>query len=346
MAKRIKDIAAALGVAPLGDAELEVVRLAEPASAGTSDLALAMTPAYSDALARSKARAAIVWPGAAWKALGLEAAIPVPRARLAMAQLTQSFDQRPAMIGLHKTAVIDASAMVSENSSVGALTVIGKDVAVDPDTWIGSQVSIADGVRIGRNCQIHPGVRIGRNVRIGDGVILHPGVVIGADGFSFVTATPSNEERAVLSAGRAPLSPHEDATRHRIHSLGSVVIEAQVEIGANSTVDAGTIRATRIGAGTKIDNLVQVGHNVTIGRDCVLCAQAAVAGSARLGDRVVMGGKSGIRDNVTIGQDVVLGGGAIVLSDVADGMFMMGYPAAPMPEHRAGLRALRNLIRK
>ena len=139
------------------------------------------------------------------------------------------------------------------------------------------------------------------------------------------------------------MDPPKDAKRHRIHSLGGVLIGSDVEIGANSTVDAGTIRATQVGRGCKIDNLVQVGHNVILGEDCVLCAQAAVAGSARLGDRVVMGGKSGIRDNISVGADVVLAGGAIVLGHVKPGLFMMGYPALQMSEHRAQQKALRRL---
>jgi UDP-3-O-[3-hydroxymyristoyl] glucosamine N-acyltransferase len=125
-----------------------------------------------------------------------------------------------------------------------------------------------------------------------------------------------------------------------------VKIGDNVEIGANSTVDAGTIRATRIGNGCKIDNLVQVGHNVILGDDCLLCAQAAIAGSSVLGARVILGGKSGVADNLTIGRDVVAGGGAIVLADVADGIFVSGHPAQPTHEYRAGLKALRRLIKR
>lgn len=343
MAHRIGDIAAALGAQALGDAELLVTRLAEPGQAGADDLALAMSPSYASALAGSKARAAIIWDGADWQKLGLVGAISVPRARLAMAQLTQAFDHPQRVTGTHETAVIDPSSHVTEGTSLGAFSVIGANAMVGRGTWIDAHVTIAQGARIGQGCIIHAGVRIGRNVQIGDNVILQPGVVIGADGFSFVTAELSNEERAFVSRGRRPLDPPKDATRHRIYSLGSVVIGNDVEVGANSTIDAGTIRPTRVGRGTKIDNLVQVGHNVTIGDDCVLCAQAAVAGSSRLGDRVVMGGKSGIKDNVTVGRDVVLGGGAVVLGPVPDGAFMMGYPAVPMPEYRNRIKGLRRI---
>ena len=129
----------------------------------------------------------------------------------------------------------------------------------------------------------------------------------------------------------------------RIPNAG-IEIGDDVEIGAVSTVDAGTIRATKIGTGTKIDNLVQVGHNVIVGMHCLLCAQTAVAGSAVIGDRCVLGGKSGIADNLKIGADSVIGGAAIVLSDVPAGSFMMGYPAQPMMTYRARERSLRQAI--
>jgi len=348
MGLRISDIAAALEAEAFGAVDLLVTRPAEPASAGRDELALAMSPAYADALASSEAQAAIVWQGCDWQALGLQAAIEVPRARLAMARLTQAFDRDEQPTGIHETAVIAPSATLGADVSVGPFAVIGDDVSIADGAVIGAHCSIAQGARIGHATRLFDGVRIGRAVQIGARVILQPNAVIGADGFSFVTAIPSNEERVVGTMGRTPLLPPNDAVRHRIHSLGSVEIGDDVEVGANSTIDAGTIRATRVGRGTKIDNLVQVGHNVVLGEDCVLCAQAAVAGSAKLGDRVVMGGKSGIRDNVSVGADVVLGGGAIVLGHVDAGSFMMGYPAHNMPEHRAqqkGLRRLPQLLR-
>ncbi len=342
MAMTINDIAAALGAQVQGDGDLEVDRPAEPAAARRGDLALAMTPAWGEALGLTEARAALVWPGADWRAFGLEAVIEVPRARLAMAQLTQAFDTVPAVTGVHPTAQIDPTASIGENVSIGAFCVIGPAAVIGAGTWIDAHVTLAENVNLGADCQVFAGVRIGRNVVVGNRCILQPNAVIGADGFSFVTETASNEERAFQGMGRAPLSPPDDARRHRIHSLGSVVLGDDVELGGGSTIDAGTIRPTKVGRGTKIDNLVQVGHNVVLGEDCVLCAQAAVAGSAQIGDRVVMGGKSGIKDNITIGADVVLGGAAIVLSNVEDGAFMMGYPAQTMPSYRAQLKSIRH----
>jgi len=343
MVLRIGQIAKELGAEAFGNENLLIHGLAELAMATERDLALAMSSKYEAALETTRAKAAVVWKGADWEALGLEAAITVPRPRLAMSGLTQVFEPGLIYDGIHPTAIIDETADIGAGCHIGPFAVIGPKVRIGRNSWIGAHASITGGSEIGETSILFEGVRIGRRVQIGARAVIHPNVVIGADGFSFVTQDHSNEERAVLRAGNRPLDPPKDATRHRIHSLGGVLIGPDVEIGANSTVDAGTIRATQIGRGTKIDNLVQVGHNVVLGEDCVLCAQAAVAGSAKLGDRVVMGGKSGIRDNVSIGHDVVLAGGAIVLSNVEPGRFMMGYPALEMKEFRAQQKALKRL---
>ena len=346
MAYTVEHIATRLQAAFHGDGTLSVDSVAEPASAGQRDLALALTPAYAADLARGQAQAAILWPGADWQALGLKAAIIAPRGRLAMARLTGLMDAGPDWpAGIHPTALIDPTAQIGADVAIGPFCVIGAGVAIGQATRIGAYVSIGAGAQIGPGGIMHPGVRIGQRVQIGARVILHPNVVIGADGFSFVTATPSYSETARLHLGRGPVTVPDDPTWHRIHSLGGVIIGDDVEIGAGSTVDAGTIRPTQVGRGTKIDNLVQVGHNVVIGQDCLLCAQVGVAGSSVLGDRVVLGGKTGVADNLTIGSDVVTGGGTIVLSNVASGRVMMGYPAVAMDSHIASYKALRRLPR-
>ena len=345
MVHSVKEIAAALKAEAFGAVDLLVNSAAEPASAGPDDLALAMTPAYGAALAQGRARAAVVWPGADWQALGLDAAIVAPRARLAMAGLTQMLDQPLGDGGISPHAAIDPTAQIGANVTIGAFTVVGADAVIGDNTWIADQVSVAQGVRIGAGCQIHAGVRLRRGVHLGARVILQPNAAIGGDGFSFVTAEPSNVEKARETLGEAPTEIPSDPTWYRIHSLGGVIIADDVEVGANSSVDAGTIRATRIGAGTKIDSLVQVGHNVIVGEHCLLCAQAGVAGSTVLGDRVVVGGKAGVADNLIVGDDVVLGGGSVVLSNVPKGRVMMGYPATKMATHIEGYKALRRLPR-
>ncbi|UWQ98086.1 UDP-3-O-(3-hydroxymyristoyl)glucosamine N-acyltransferase [Rhodobacteraceae bacterium S2214] len=342
MTQTIATIAQALGAQVLGDGTVAVQGLSEPASAGPDDLALAMSPRYGEALKTSDAVAAIVWADADWQALGLKAAIVVPRPRLAMSVLTQMMDKPLIGQGIHPSAIIDPSATIAEGVSIGPFCVVGADAVIGADTTIAEHVSIGAGAMVGARGEIHAGVRIGRNVRIGDRAILHPNVVIGADGFSFVTATPSIAEIGRRTLGKTAFEASDDAIQHRIHSLGSVVLGDHVEVGANATIDAGTIRPTQVGRGTKIDNLVQVGHNVIVGEDCLLCAQTAVAGSAVIGDRSILGGKSGVADNISIGSDCLLGGAAIVLGNTPRGSFMMGYPAKPMLTFRAEQRALRD----
>jgi UDP-3-O-[3-hydroxymyristoyl] glucosamine N-acyltransferase len=198
---------------------------------------------------------------------------------------------------------------------------------------------------LGADCRLGAGVRIGRRVCLGDRVIVQPGAVIGGDGFSFVTEELSNVERARSLLGAERLAPPGDATWHRIHSLGGVEIGDDVEIGANACIDAGTIRPTRVGRGTKIDNLVQIGHNVTLGEDCLICGMAGIAGSSVIGDRAVLGGASGVNDNISIGADAVLAMGTMAIARVPPGAVVMGYPAMPMPAHLASYRALRRLPR-
>lgn len=339
MSLTVGSLAAAMGAVAEGDLTLPLDGAAEPGSAGPRHLALALSVRWIEALSQGQARVALVPPGTDWRSLGLDAAILAPRGRLAMARLTQALDvESPAVT--HPTAVCEGDA---RGVTLGAFAWIGAGAEVGAGTRIGAQVTIAPGARIGRDGRIGDGVRIGRNVRIGDRVVIQPGAVIGGDGFSFVTAEPSHVEVARRSLGRRPPPVLADPTWHRIHSLGGVEIGDDVEIGANSTVDAGTIRPTRIGSGTKIDNLVQVGHNVVLGRDCLLCAQAAVAGSTVIGDRTVLGGQAGIGDNLTVGDDVVVTGAAVVLSSVAAGQVVMGYPAQPIAEELARYRLWRRL---
>ncbi|MBS1303671.1 UDP-3-O-(3-hydroxymyristoyl)glucosamine N-acyltransferase [Loktanella sp. SALINAS62] len=343
MTLTIAQIAQALGTVAHGDTSLCVNRPAEPAQAGPDDLALAMSRNYADALRNSRARAAIVWDGADLSDLGLEAAITVPRARLAMAHLTQAFDPRPRIGGIHPTSVIDPSAKLGADVTMGPFAVLGADVTLGDRCRIEAHSSVAEGATLGDDCWLHAGVRIGRNCHLGDRVIVQPNAVIGSDGFSYVTTDPANEERAFRTMGRTPLTPPVDGTRHRIHSLGGVVLGDDVEVGSNTTIDAGTIRPTRIGRGTKIDNQVQIGHNCVLGQDCIVCGHAGLAGSGTFGDRCVMGGKTGTKDHITVGNDVVMGGGTNVFNDFPNGVFIMGDPAMEMPDHRIRQKAIRRL---
>ncbi|MBF9033425.1 UDP-3-O-(3-hydroxymyristoyl)glucosamine N-acyltransferase [Rhodobacterales bacterium HKCCE2091] len=345
MAYSIADIAAALGAEALGDGSITVTGAAEPAAAGPGDLALAMKPEYADGLAKGGARAALIADGMDWKALGLEAAIIAPRPRYAMSGLTRMLDPGPAIApGIHPTAVVDRSAEIGIGAAIGPFVVIGAGVAIGTNARIGPHATIAEGARIGHDALIHAGVRIGARVRIGDRVILQPGAVIGGDGFSFVTPEKSQVETARESLGRQD-GAQAPQSWTRIHSLGSVRIGDDVEIGANSAIDRGTVADTEIGDGTKLDNLVHIGHNVRIGRDCLICGQVGMAGSARVGDRVVLAGQCGVSDNIVIGDDVIGAGATKIFSNVPPGRMLMGMPAVKMETHVEMYKALRRLPR-
>ncbi|QGX98157.1 UDP-3-O-(3-hydroxymyristoyl)glucosamine N-acyltransferase [Roseovarius faecimaris] len=330
MAHSVKEIAAALEAEAFGAVDIEVTGAAEPADAGATDLALAMKPAYAEALGQGQARAAMLWAGADWQALGLEAAILVPRPRYAMAGLTQMLDPGEGWEAgvVHPSAVIDPGAELGEGVTVGPLAVIARGARIGAGSVIGPQCFVGVGAEIGEGCTLREGARVAARVRLGRGVILQPGAVIGGDGFSYVTPEVSAIEKV-----RETLKDTGDAEAQayaRIHSLGSVWLQDGVEVGANTTIDRGTIRDTVIGARTKIDNLVQIGHNCITGTDCLICGMAGLAGSVTLGDNVVMGGRSAVADNTRIGSNVVLSGGTKVISNVPDGRVMMGYPATKM----------------
>ncbi|MEQ9037372.1 MAG: UDP-3-O-(3-hydroxymyristoyl)glucosamine N-acyltransferase [Silicimonas sp.] len=340
----VEEIARALEAKVFGIPDIAVTGAAEPAMAGPSDLALAMDPKYAEGLAAGRARAAIVWDGADWQALGLEAAIVVPRPRYAMSGLTALLDPGPEIApGIHASAVIDPSAEVGEGAAIGPLVVIGPRVRIGPGARIAPHVSIAEDAVIGEKALLHAGVRIGARVIIGDRFICQPGAVIGADGFSFVTPEKSRVEEARASLGAETQA--RNASWTRIHSLGTVQIGDDVEIGANSTIDRGTIRATVIGHRTKLDNLVHIGHNVEVGEDTLLCGQVGIAGSTRIGNRVVMGGQCGVNDNIFVGDDVVAGGATKVFTNVPAGRVVLGYPAMKMEQYLEASRNWRRLPR-
>lgn len=340
----IGSIAATLGARAEGDLSLVVTGASEPATAGPDDLALAMSERYAGGLALGKARAALLWPGADWQAMGLKAAIFVTRPRLAMAGLTRALDRGPEItVGIHPSCVIDPSAVIGEAASIGPFCHIGPRTRIGTRARIEGNVTIAEGARIGDDALILTGVRIGARVQIGDRFVCQPGAVIGSDGFSFVTEEKSAAEEARETLGER-LTPR-DQPWQRIHSLGTVDIGDDVEIGANCTIDRGTIRATRIGAGTKIDNLVHIGHNVEVGKDCLLCGQVGIAGSSRIGDRVVLGGQTGVVDNIFIGSDVVSGGGTLIYSNVPAGRAILGVPAIKMDAQIETWKNMRRLGR-
>lgn len=336
---RIDAIAQKTGLTLLGDGSVRVRRPAEPASAASDDLALAMSMDYADALRASKARAAIVWGEIDLEEYGLSAALVAARPRIALAGVTAEFQHRSEIApGIHPSAIIEAGAEIGEGAAIGAFAVIGAGASIGPGAIIGAHATIGAGAAIGDQALLHAGVRIGARCRIGARFIAQPNAVIGADGFSFEPLGRGNNR----ASGDAPAGDESPRKWLRIHSLAAVEIGDDVEIGSAACIDRGTIAPTRIGSGTKIDNLVQIGHNVQVGADCLLCAQVGVAGSTVIGDRAVIGGKVGIPDHVTIGADVVIAAGSLVAGDLAGQAVYMGIPAVPR------MQALRqmNMVRR
>ncbi|MFV2002457.1 MAG: UDP-3-O-(3-hydroxymyristoyl)glucosamine N-acyltransferase [Paracoccaceae bacterium] len=324
----VNEIARAMSAVVAGDGDIRISSASEPDKARADQLAIAMDKRFAEGLSRGSARAAVLWRNADWQSYGLEAAILVARPRLAMAALTSHLkDTAAPPAGVHPTAVIDPGAELAPDVSIGAFVVIGAGVVVGARACIGAHTSIGPGSRIGAGAQIQEGVRIGPAVTIGKRFVAHPGVVIGSDGFSF---TPTGEAE-------------NDGGWAKIHSLGGVTIGDDIQIGANSNVDAGTIRATSIGDGTKIDALVHIAHNVQIGANCLLCGQVGIAGSARLGDNVILAGHCAVHDNITIGDGVIAGGASKIMSNVAPGRKLLGYPATDLDAQIASYKAFRRL---
>lgn len=344
MAYTIGQLAQSLGAEIQGDKTIEITSAAEPASAAADQLAMAMSPKFAQHLGQGNARAAMLWVGADWQAMGLEAAILVARPRLAMAGLTQILDPGQGEApGIHPTAVIDPSATLGDDLSIGPFVCIGARTKIGSNSVIGAGCVIGADVELGQGSYLRDQVSIGARARIGDRFMAQSGTRIGCDGFSFVTPeTSAAEEARNTMADQTKAKPQSYV---RIHSLGAVVIGDDVEIGANCTIDNGTIRNTEIGNGTKMDNMVHIGHNCRIGTDCLLCGQSGLSGSVDLGNFVILGGQSGVTDNVFVADRAIISGATKVLSNVPEGRIMMGYPAVKMDLHTAIYKAQRRLPR-
>ncbi|WP_113912806.1 UDP-3-O-(3-hydroxymyristoyl)glucosamine N-acyltransferase [Roseovarius dicentrarchi] len=344
MSYTIEQIATALGAPAFGATDIRVSALAEPADAAADQLALATKPEYAAALPQGRARAALLWEGADWQALELEAAIIAPRPRYAMSGLTAMMDLGEGWgDGIHPSAVIDDSAVLGAGVHVGPLAVIGPRAQIGAGCRIGPQAFIGADAVIGENGLIREGVRIAARVRIGARVILNPGAVLGGDGFSFVTPEKSGVESVRETLGDQGGAAAQSYVR--IHSLGSVRLGDDVEVGANAAIDRGTVRDTVIGDRTKIDTLVMVAHNVVVGTDTLLCGLVGIAGSSRIGNNVVLAGQVGVGDNLFVGDNVIAGGGTKILSNVPAGRVILGYPAMKMDSHIDMYKHMRRLGR-
>jgi UDP-3-O-[3-hydroxymyristoyl] glucosamine N-acyltransferase len=324
--KTLGEIAECLEGTLNGDGSLEIERVVHPALAcGPRDLALLLSSNATKYLGSEELENAVgpeeVDPGK------IKNWISVKRPRLALARLMELFE-RPVYSppGIHPTAVIDTTAKIGENVQIGPHCWVGPETVVGDGTRIISNVTVGANVVLGRKCLIHAGARIGDRCEIGSRVIIQPNAIIGGDGFAFVTA-----ERGSVEDVRAKKQINSFNTEIvRINSIGNVVLEDDVEIGSGTCVDRGTIGETRIGQGSKLDNLIQVGHNATIGRNCLVVAQVGLGGSSQLGDRAVMGGQSGLPDHTSVGDDSVVYAQTGISENIPERQLVGGTPAMPL----------------
>ena len=287
---RLSDVASALNGELVGDGSATVTRAVHPAEASSPcDLALAMGKHMLDSLESSEARFAVLSEDSELPARKLEGYIVVKRPRYAMAGLTDMFELPVhAPDGIHSAAVVEPDATIEEGVRIGPFTYVASGAVVGAGAVLMSNVTVGAGARIGEGSLLHAGARIGERVEIGARAIIHQNASIGADGFSFVTPQEGAAEEA--RGGMTDKITAQNTNLVRINSLGTVALGDDVEIGACTSIDRGTVSATRIGNNTKIDDLVMIGHNVIVGENCMICGQVGIAGSTVIGDRVVLAG--------------------------------------------------------
>ena len=315
-------IADLVGGALHGDATVEVRALAPLDRATPSDLSFLANARYAPLYERTQASAVLIAPEFADLATTAAARIVVARPHDAMLAVLPSLYRLPARTpGVHATARIGRGVSLGEDVTIGAYAVIGDGATIGERAWLDAHVAVGAGVAIGADARLFPSVTLYSGTTLGARVTVHAGARIGSDGFGYV---------------------FRNGIHDKIPHVGRCILESDVEIGANTTIDRGSIDDTVIGAGTKIDNLVQVGHNVRIGRLCLIMAQVGIAGSARLGDGVVIAGQAGLGGHITIGDRARIAGQSGVFGDVPAGETWSGYPARP---HRQSLRASAAMLR-
>ena len=318
--------------------DVTITKIAPPMLADENTLALALGEEEIENLSKTKAKAALVPLGVNIDGFST---IEVERPRLAMMKLITMFYEAPQTNeGVHPTAVVHPDAKIGVNVSLGANVVVAKGAVVGDNTKILPNCYIGNGAVVGKDCFFHPGVNVGDRVQIGDKCIFHHGVSLGADGFSFVTENPNNIEQA-RKDGEIKDSQQEHVI-FKINSIGSVVIGNNVEIGANTTIDRGTIENTVIGDNTKIDNLVMIGHNCKIGKGCMIVSQVGIAGSCEIGDRVVLAGQAGLADHIKIGNDSIVAAQAGVTKSFPEKSIVVGAPAVPRKEFIKQLKIMKD----
>lgn len=316
----LADIANLVGGELIGDGSLDVRDVAEYESASPKDLSY--VESAKKLSAPSAAGALIVPRGLKADRPGISSKNPRLSFARAVSLLRPPRKFRP---GIDPGASVSGAAVVGEGVYAGPFASVAAGAVVGEGCYIGAGARVGESVRMGAGCFIHPNCVLYAGVELGARVILHAGVVVGSDGFGYVS--------------------DEDGRAFKYPQTGVVVIEDDVEIGANTTIDRAALRETRIGRGTKIDNLVQIAHNVAIGEDCLLASQVGISGSARIGRGVVMGGSVGVADHVEIGDGATLGARTGAPKSLEGGRVYLHSPAAEIREARRRIAVLRNLPR-
>jgi len=295
-----------------GDGDVDVTRVAGILDAGPGDVTFLANTKYEKSLAQTRASAVIATDRTP---AGPTAMLRTREPYLAFARAVRLFapETRPAA-GVHPLAAVAAGVTLAEGVSIGAFVAVGEGAAIGRGTVIYPNVTVGAGARLGEDCVVHSNVSIRERVVIGNRVILQNGVVLGGDGYGFVRRG--------------------DGTHEKIPQVATVVIEDDVELGANTTVDRPAVGETRIKAGTKIDNLVQIAHGVTVGRNVLMAAQVGIAGSTDIADDVVFGGQVGVGGHLTIGRGAAAVGQSGVTNSLEPGVMVAGYPAIESREWR------------
>jgi len=331
-----QDLALLVGAELLGPGDLLITHVASLEDAGPGALTWIRSARYAPGWPNSRASAAlvsrdvplggIVDEAAEHAAQPSRAVLVVADADVAFSRALELFAPRPAppAPGVHSSAWVDPTAVVSGSASVGPNCTVSAGARVGEATVLLGNVFLGQSAEVGARCVLHPGVAILERCVLGDDCTLHAGVIIGADGFGY---RPSPDGRGLIKV------PH----------IGNVVLADHIEVGANSCIDRAKFGSTHVGSGTKIDNLVQVGHGCRIGRCCILCGHAGLSGSVTLGDGVMLGGKVGVADNIEIGAGARVAAYAAVMNNVPAGAAWMGMPAGPAGEWRRTYAMLRKM---
>lgn len=311
---KLSEMVDKLGGTLEGNGEIEIIAVAGLAEAGPSDISFLSNPKYAAQVATTKASAVIV--PSDWDRPAKCALVRVENSDQIFAEAAELFYEEPPKpaAGIHPSAVVAESAQLAEGVSIGANSTVEEGVVIGANTVVSANCYIGYKTIIGSETFLYPLVSTREFSEIGDRVIIHNGTVVGSDGFGYAV--------------------QDDGSRTKIPQIGKVVIEDDVEIGANVAIDRARFGKTRIGKGTKIDNLVQIAHNVVIGEHSVMCGQSGISGSTTVGSRCILAGQAGLAGHLQVGDGSIIGAQAGVMKNVAPKDFVIGSPAMPHLQYK------------